>query len=161
MKRHGLKPGAVAKARTLRFSSTAEERVLWQTLRRSAAAARFRRQVPVGSYFVDFVSHSAKLVVELDGGHHAFQQDYDEERTRFLQSEGYRVMRFWNRDVAENLDGVFDAIEAALKKSPSPLVGEGGAKRRMRGESSSTTPHPIPLPQGERGDRSKSAISES
>jgi very-short-patch-repair endonuclease len=189
MKRRDLKPGAVAKARNLRRSSTAEERILWQTLRRSAAAAKFRRQVPIGLYFVDFASHSAKLVIELDGGHHAFQQGYDEERTRFLQGEGYRVMRFWNRDVAENLDGVFSAIEAELKKLPSPLVGEGGAKRRMRGDPSSSnpspsrnspsplvgeggakrrmrgehpkTPHPIPLPQGERGSRPKSAISES
>jgi very-short-patch-repair endonuclease len=152
MKRHSLKPGVVAKARTLRRSATAEERVLWQTLRRHLADAKFRRQVPIGSYFVDFVSHSAKLIVELDGGHHAFQHSYDEERTRFLQGEGYRVMRFWNRDVGENLDGVFAAIETALKKIPSPLVGEGGPKDRMRGEPSSKNPSPQPSPtRGEGG----------
>ena len=63
-------------------------------------------------------------------------------------------------DVAENLDGVFRAIEDALALSPSPLVGEGGAKRRTTGERSKTT-HPVPLPQGERGSMPKSAISES
>ena len=160
MKRPHLMPGAVAKARGLRRSSTAEERTLWQTLRTSAIEAKFRRQAPIGSYFVDFVSRSARLIIELDGGHHAFQQDYDDERTRFLQREGYRVMRFWNRDVAENLDGVFRAIEDALALSPSPLVGEGGAKRRTTGERSKTT-HPVPLPQGGRGSMPKSAISES
>jgi very-short-patch-repair endonuclease len=159
MKHHQLKTGAVANARALRRKSTAEERILWQTLRRPPYG-KFRRQAPLGAYFVDFVSHSAKLIIELDGGHHAFQQDYDEERTRFLQSEGYRVMRFWNRDVADNLDGVFRAIEEALAKSPSPLVGEGGPKDRMRGQISNT-PHPIPLPQGERERTSKSSILES
>ena len=152
MKRHGLKPGATATARRLRRASTLEERSLWQLLRRSAASAKFRRQVPIGAYFVDFASHSAKLIIELDGGHHAFQQDYDDERTRFLQREGYRVMRFWNRDVAENLEGVFTAIEDALVKSPSPLVGEGGPKDRMRGEPSSSSPSPQPSPtRGEGG----------
>ena len=177
MKRDNLKPGAVARARSLRRAGTPQERILWQTLRRHAAHAKFRRQAPIGPYFVDFISHSAKLIIELDGGHHAFREDYDDERTRVLQREGYRVMRFWNRDVTENLDGVFAAVEAELVKSPSPLVGEGAAKRRMRGdplsdssspspspvvgEGGPKTPHPIPLPQGERGIRPKSAISES
>jgi very-short-patch-repair endonuclease len=153
MERHALKAGAVAKARRLRKASTPEERVLWQLLRRHLARAKFRRQVPVGSYFVDFVSHSAKLIIELDGGHHAFQHDYDELRTRFLQGQGYRVMRFWNRDIVENLEGVTAAIEKALAEYPSPLVGEGGAKRRMRGElPASNNPSPQPSPtRGEGG----------
>jgi very-short-patch-repair endonuclease len=134
--------------------------MLWQMLRRHMAAAKFRRQVPLGSYFVDFVSHGARLVIELDGSQHAEQQSYDAERTHFLESEGYRVIRFWNRDIAQNLDGVFRAIEAALTQSPSPLVGEGGPKDRMRGnEEQSLTP--CPLPQGEREGRSKSPILES
>jgi very-short-patch-repair endonuclease len=141
MNRHEPKTGAVSKARSLRRSATPEERIIWQNLRRHMAAAKFRRQVPMGPYFVDFLSHSAKLVIELDGSHHAFQSPYDEQRTRFLESEGYRVIRFWNRDVIENLHGVFAAIKSALKKSPSPLVGEGAAKRRMRGNPS---PHPSP-----------------
>jgi very-short-patch-repair endonuclease len=152
MKRHGLKVGAVSRARALRRVSTPEERVLWQVLRRHAARAKFRRQVPIGTYFVDFVSHSAKLIIELDGSHHALQLELDATRTGFLEREGYRVIRFWNRDVAENLEGVFAAIGAELKKSPSPLVGEGGPKDRMRGEPSSSNPSPQPSPtRGEGG----------
>jgi len=141
MRRHELKPGAVAKARSLRRAATPEERILWQILRHHMPAAKFRRQVPMGPYFVDFISHSASLVIELDGSHHAFQSPYDDERTRFLESEGYRVIRFWNRDILHNLDGVFTAIEAELKQSPSPPVGEGAPKDRMRGRPS---PHPSP-----------------
>lgn len=160
MNRHDLNPGAISKARSLRRTATPEERVLWQTLRRHLGRAKFRRQVPMGPYVVDFIAHSARLVIELDGSHHAFQSPYDEGRTRFLESEGYRVIRFWNRDVTENLDGVFTAIEAALKQSPSPLVGEGAAQgshesttfvgsrmRRMRG-----SPSPHPSPTGGEGD---------
>jgi very-short-patch-repair endonuclease len=161
MKRHDLKSGAVAKARSLRRAATHEERIVWQTLRSHMPAAKFRRQVPIGPYFVDFISHSAKLVIELDGSHHALQSPYDDERTRFLESEGYRVIRFWNRDVVQNLDGVFKAIEAELKQSPSPLVGEGGPKDRMRGSDSSKPLTPSPLPQGEREISSKSSILES
>ena len=151
MKRHELKPGAVAKARSLRRIATPEERILWQMLRRHIAAAKFRRQVPIGPYFVDFISHSARLVIELDGSHHAFQFPYDDERTRFLEGEGYRVIRFWNRDVMQNLNGVFRAIESALEQSPSPLVGEGGPKDRMRG-SNSSNPSPQPSPTGGEGE---------
>lgn len=150
MKREHLAAGAVAKARSLRRSCTQEERILWQTLRRHLILARFRRQVPIGRYFVDFVSHSAKLVIELDGAHHAEQAAYDAERTRFLESEGYRVIRFWNRDVALNLDGVFRAIEAALADPTSPLVGEGGPKGRMRGQA--REPLTPPSPTGGEGD---------
>ena len=147
MKRQDLPAGATARARALRKSATPEERILWQTLRRHMAWAKFRRQVPLGGYFVDFVSHGAKLVIELDGSHHAHRHDYDSGRTRFLESEGYRVIRFWNRDVAANLDGVIRAIEAALTQSPSPLVGEGGPKDRMRG-----SPSPLPSPTGGEGE---------
>ena len=161
MKRFSLAAGAVSRARAFRRDATPEERILWQTLRRSMPLARFRRQVPIGPYFADFVSHRAKLVIELDGAHHALQSDYDNERSAFLQAEGYRVIRFWNRDIADNLDGVFRAIEAALDESPSPLVGEGGPKDRMRGEAEEQPLSPCPLPQGEREGMSKSPILES
>src|SRR4051794_34374794 len=103
MRRENLKRGAIAQARSLRRAGTHQERTLWQTLRRHAAHAKFRRQAPIGAYFVDFISHGAKLIIELDGAHHAEQQDYDAQRTRFLEAEGYRVLRFWNRDIAKNL----------------------------------------------------------
>jgi len=161
MRRLALKAGAVGKARSLRRSATPEERLLWQILRRQFAAAKFRRQVPIGPYFADFLSHGAKLVIELDGAHHALQSGYDSQRSAFLKSEGYRVIRFWNRDIADNPDGVFRAIEAALNETPSPLVGEGGPKDRMRGEAEEQPLTPRPLPQGEREGMSKSPILES
>lgn len=102
----------------------------------------------MGPYFADFVSHRDKLVIELDGSHHAARHIYDADRTRFLEGEGYRVLRFWNRDISENLDGVIRAIEAAITNSPSPLVGEGGPKDRLRGR-----PSPQPSPTRGEGDQ--------
>jgi len=97
------------------------------------SAKRFQApfgQAPLGLYFGDFCSHGAKLIVEVDGDSHASTLEYDAERTRFLESEGYRVIRFTNADVMRNLERVLTAIMAHL---PSPPVGEGGAQRRMRG----------------------------
>jgi len=76
----------------------------------------FRRQVPIGSYVVDFACMTARLIIELDGSHHADdpQRSRDAARTRWLETEGYRVIRFWNNDLTDNPDGVLDAIRAAL-----------------------------------------------
>ena len=152
MKRHTLRSGTVDRARKLRRNATDAESLLWFALRDNLPAARFRRQVALGSFFADFASHSAKLIVEIDGGQH--NQDRDAARTRFLEGEGYRVIRFWNNDVLQNLDGVLQMIAAAL---PSPLVGEGGAQRRMRGAERSSAPalragNPSPQPSPTRGE---------
>lgn len=127
----------VARARSLRRDATVAESTLWYALRENLPTAKFRRQVPLGPYFADFASHRAKLIIEVDGGHHAEQIDYDSARTAFLEQEGYRVLRFWNNDILTNVDGVLDRIAAAL---PSPLVGEGGPKGRMRGRRRSRAP---------------------
>jgi very-short-patch-repair endonuclease len=81
----------------------------------------FRRQAPVGRYFPDFVCHRSKLIVELDGSQHADGAAiaYDAKRTGYLNSRGYRVLRFWNCDVPENRDGVSEII-AATQRPPSP-----------------------------------------
>ena len=71
---------------------------------------KFARQVPVGRYIVDFVARREKLVIELDGDSHAFQVEYDAERTRFLEAQGYRVLRVSNTEVGHNLDGLCDTI---------------------------------------------------
>ena len=140
-----LEPATLARARTLRRGATDAESVLWYALRERLADAKFRRQVPLGLYFADFASHRTKLIIEVDGGHHADARKQDEVRTHFLNGEGYRVLRFWNNEVLENLDGVLAVIAAAL---PSPLVGEGGPKGRMRGARRSRAPasgrHPSP-----------------
>lgn len=152
MKRHALPPGAVTRARRLRREMTEAERVLWRGLREQFPDAHFRHQVPLGRYYPDFASHRCRLVIEADGGPHGEALDHDAARTRFLNGEGYRVLRFWNNDILGNLDGVLTAIAAAM---PSPLVGEGGAERRMggarrsRARASGSHPHPSPPHKGE------------
>ena len=85
---------------------------------------KFRRQKPMGPYVVDFVSSEHKLIVELDGGQHSDQQGYDDRRTRWLESRGFTVLRFWNNDILTRLELVLDAVWVEVEKrtpdSPSP-----------------------------------------
>jgi very-short-patch-repair endonuclease len=119
---------------------TRAERVLWRALRRTLPEYHWRRQVPLGRYFADFASHSAKLIIELDGGQHAMSRDRDAHRTRFLEHEGFRVIRFWNNDVLANIDGVLSSIAGACSEA-SPLVGEvGGGPAASAAEMTSLLP---------------------
>ena len=103
------------RARQLRESSTQTERALWAKLRsRQLKDAKFRRQVPVGPYIVDFICFDARLIVELDGGQHTVSIEADAERSDWLDSQGFRVIRFWNNDVLGNLEGVLTTIGIAL-----------------------------------------------
>ena len=114
MKKH-LVDGARARSRDLRQNMTEAEKRMWQILRsRQMNGFKFRRQVPMRRYIADFVCHEAKLVVEIDGGQHHHLSPGETERTRVLQSEGYRLLRFWNNDVLANPDGVYEAIAAEL-----------------------------------------------
>ena len=125
------------RARELRAEATRAERLFWWALRnRQLGGWKWRRQVPRGPFVVDFLCVDAELVVELDGGQHADAEDYDARRTAWLKKQGLRVIRFWNIEVTEHLDGVCDAILAAcggerspsprsLRESPSPRRGEG------------------------------------
>ncbi len=117
-----------ARARDLRNSATDAERKLWQAISaRKLAGVRFNRQVPVGPFICDFVARSIKLVVEVDGGQHG--DEIDRNRTLFLQSQGYRVIRFWNNDVMDNLEGVTKEIARVIADMPSPdpsRMREGG-----------------------------------
>jgi very-short-patch-repair endonuclease len=95
----------------LRARQTDAERNLWFLLRdRRPNGAKFRRQVPIGNYIVDFVCQEAKLIVEVDGSQHSDQVAYDSERTKWLGAVGYRVLRIWNNDLTENEEGVLTAI---------------------------------------------------
>jgi very-short-patch-repair endonuclease len=78
----------------------------------------FRRQVPIGLYFADFAHHGLRLIVELDGDQHGHAAGlrHDERRTLYLEQQGYRVMRFANQEIRENLDGVVETIFAAIKE---------------------------------------------
>jgi len=110
-----------ALAKTLRINATDAERILWSLLRgRRLAALRFRRQQPIGPYIVDFFCPSAKLIVELDGSQHGTDEAivYDEGRSRFFESKGYRVLRFSNGEVMTNRDGVAEAIYRAVQLLP-------------------------------------------
>ena len=96
---------------------TDAERILWFRLRgRRLAGWKFKRQVPIDRFIVDFVCADAKLIVELDGGQHAVRTRQDEERTRTLEAMGYLVLRFWNNDVLGNIEGVLVTIQAELLK---------------------------------------------
>lgn len=110
-------------AKTLRREMTQAEQTLWYHLRAQRFAGyKFRRQHPLGSYIADFVCLKGKLIIELDGGQHTAEQDA--ARTRELRQLGFRVLRFWNNEISENLDGVLVTIHQHLN-DPLSLQGEG------------------------------------
>ncbi|WP_294391710.1 DUF559 domain-containing protein [uncultured Sphingomonas sp.] len=101
-------------ARMLRNEATNVEAMLWQRLRnRQIEGAKFVRQLPIGFYIADFACRSARLAIELDGGQHSASVT-DVERTRIIEAHGYVVIRFWNNDVVENIDGVLEEIRGAI-----------------------------------------------
>ena len=103
------------RARGLRVRQTDAERLLWSRLRnRQFAGYKFRRQEVIGAYIADIVCLEAKLIIELDGGHHAMQSADDAERTIYLNRLGYKVLRFWNNDVLCNTEGVLERIRLEL-----------------------------------------------
>jgi very-short-patch-repair endonuclease len=107
-------------ARHLRRISTDVEQCLWQLLRsRQLVAVKFRRQVPIGPWIVDFVAFEQMIVVEADGGQHA-ESTRDQTHDAGLQSRGFRILRFWNNDIVGNTDGVLQLIVEAIANSPSP-----------------------------------------
>jgi very-short-patch-repair endonuclease len=108
------------RARRLRRDQTAAESALWTKLRaKRLDGLRFRRQFTIDNFIADFCCREYKLVIELDGIHHAEQAGYDAWRTQILEQRGFRVMRFSNDEVLENPDGVVEAIlEAVKRRSP-------------------------------------------
>jgi very-short-patch-repair endonuclease len=126
-------------ARRLRRDQTDAERVLWFRLRdRRLNGLKFKRQVPVGKYIVDFCCADARLIVELDGGQHATRDETN--RTAVVESMGYLVLRFWNNDVLKNTEGVLEEILKTVNhRAQEP-------------------PHPIPLPSGEREPRGSADV---
>jgi very-short-patch-repair endonuclease len=109
--------GTTGFAKQLRRNQTDAERVLWFRLRnRRLQGLKFKRQAPIDRYIVDFCCFDARLIIELDGGRHATRAVEDMNRTRILEAMGYLVLRFWNNDVLQNLEGVLDEILATLKQ---------------------------------------------
>jgi very-short-patch-repair endonuclease len=115
-------------ARVLRKSSTDTEAYLWRRLRNRRIGWKFRRQQRIGRCVVDFASLDKKLIIEVDGAQHAMDSADDKIRDEWLRGEGYQVLRFWDSEVLSDIEGVLETIQNAL-----------------------FTPHPDPLPQGERG----------
>jgi very-short-patch-repair endonuclease len=120
--------GARDRARALRHEMTEAERRIWRMLRsRQTDGCRFRRQVPLGRYIVDFVCHEARLIIEVDGGQHDALSSPEAERSRFLRNEGYWVLRFWNHEVLANPEGAHAMIIEHLRQQhPHPTLPHRG-----------------------------------
>ena len=137
MKKHPT-DGAHHRAQRLRRELTDAERAIWQLLRsHQIEHFRFRRQVPIGRYIADFVCHEAQLIIEIDGGQHDPTLRDELARTQFLESQGYRILRFWNNDVLANPEGVHTVIVEHLRlHHPHPalradLPHQGGGERSV------------------------------
>ncbi|HXI99882.1 MAG TPA: DUF559 domain-containing protein [Micropepsaceae bacterium] len=108
-------------ARTMRHQPTEWEKRFWSRVRdRRLGGYKFKRQMLIGPFIVDFVCIERKMVVELDGGQHTDNKDYDDNRDAFLKSKGFRVIRVWNIDIPEHIDDVLEMVFAALETAPSP-----------------------------------------
>jgi very-short-patch-repair endonuclease len=155
-----FRPRPTKRARELRNNATDAERRLWARLRhRQLGGFKFSRQMDVGPFICDFLCRERGLVVELDGGQHADRAAEDERRTAFLNGEGLTVLRFWNNDVFDNVDGVLQAILLKLEQLPPkferpPLPLAGGDEPRSGegvGLSDKIRTHPQPPPASGRG----------
>jgi very-short-patch-repair endonuclease len=124
--------GAYERARALRREMTEAEKKLWQMLRsRQTEGYRFRRRVPIGRFIADFACHEARLIVEIDGGQHDPSSELESTRTRFLEGEGYRVLRFWNHELLDNPDGARTVLVQHPRRvhphpGPPPSWGRAG-----------------------------------
>jgi very-short-patch-repair endonuclease len=119
--RRGLLEGVTRqRAREMRKNLTAAEKLLWARLRRRNIGVRFRRQYPLLGFFPDFCCIERRLVVEIDGDSHAERSQYDTWRSEQLAQRGFRVLRFFNDEVQNNLEGVMEAIWQAVQ-TPPPL----------------------------------------
>ena len=140
--RTDLTPKLRLRAKTMRANATEAESRLWGILRdRRFVGFKFRRQVPVGRYIVDFMCPSAMLIVELDGSQHA-ESMHDEERDAWLKSLGYRILRIWNNELTDNRDGVLEAIWHELHPAPHPALR---APLSLKGRGDREPPLPSPL----------------
>ncbi len=113
-KKHRHSPPILHHVRRMRRKPTKAERALWQKLRRRQLGDyKFRRQHPIGNYIVDFYCAEAQLIVEVDGDVHAYQETKDAKRSADLEAQGYRVIRFWNGQVLQEMDNVLTMILGA------------------------------------------------
>jgi len=127
-----------AAAKELRKKSTDAERLLWRHLKtKQLAGLKFRRQEQIGRFIADFVCYEKKLVIEADGGQHTVEKEKDDERTQWLNSQGFTVLRFWNNEILTNIDGVMEVVMMECVNQPSRTEGAN---------------HPSPQPSPTRGE---------
>ena len=122
-------------AKALRKRLTDTERLLWRHLRaKQLEGLKFRRQEPIGRYIVDFVCHEKRIVIEVDGSQHAIEKNKDAERDKWLNEQGYKVLRFWNNEVLTNIEGVLQTIRGKCLCHP-PLTPpiKGGENAHLKG----------------------------
>lgn len=114
-------------ARKLRNNMTEAEEYIWYMLRsKNIRGLKFRRQQPIGKFIVDFVCFENKLIIEIDGGQHNVNKEYDHRRDEWLQNQGFKVMRFWNSEVIENRPAVLEKIsDFCFHPSPTPPIKGG------------------------------------
>jgi very-short-patch-repair endonuclease len=114
-------------AKTLRANATDAEIALWRLLRsRRLASMKFRRQVPIGPWIVDFVSFEQRLIIEADGSQHV-ESENDKQRDFDLSERGFRILRFWNNDILFRSQSVLEMIFDSAARYPSPVCAPGGA----------------------------------
>jgi very-short-patch-repair endonuclease len=115
-------------AKSLRKNNTDVERLLWNYLARQLGNTKFRCQQPIGRYIVDFVSFEKKIVIEIDGGQHSVEKDRDIERDNWLRLQGFKVLRFWNNELLEDMEGVIEVIRDHCLLHPplNPLPSREG-----------------------------------
>ena len=114
---HRTDPQTYGHARDLRKNQPPAKHTLWQAIRcKQINGVKFRRQHAIGPYIADFYAPSRKLIIELDGSQHMEQKEYDAQRTEFLESKGYRVLRFWNNEMMNDLEGVIMRIIQNLEE---------------------------------------------
>jgi very-short-patch-repair endonuclease len=145
------------RAKELRQQMSNVEWRLWHQLKgRQLLGRKFRRQFPIGPYFADFACLDAKLVVEVDGEQHEFQRPYDARRDRLLREHGFRVLRFWEWEIDENIEGVIETIVDGIQSHDPPpasprrrgevlMKDEGSREGQLRGDPG------MKSPQGEGG----------
>jgi very-short-patch-repair endonuclease len=123
-----------SRARALRRDGSRAERICWELLRAHRMdGLKFRRQHPIGPYFADFACVSRKLVIEIDGDHHAFQIDADARRTAAMGQTGWRVLRFWANHVVQNPEGIWaEIMEVISAPSPSLSPEAGGEEHETK-----------------------------
>ena len=125
----------IEKAKNLRKNITDSEYKLWKILKnRNFKGFKYRRQHPIGKYIVDFACLGSMLIIEIDGLHHQEQYNSDEKRSNDLKKMGFTILRFWNKDLADDFENVRIAIYSRLQRNTPSIM----------------TPHPAPLPKGER-----------